>query len=162
MTIVKRNGNLASHLPTFFDDFFNRDFFNWNLSNFSNTNTTIPAVNIKETADSYEVEVAAPGMNKKDFKVQLDGNLLTISSEKAEQQEGENQQQNGNWQQQQKEERYLSREFSYQSFQRTFTLQKEVVDADKIQARYEDGVLHLLIPKKEEARQKPPRVIEIA
>ena len=160
MTIVKRNGNLMNQLPTFFDDFFNRDFFNWNTSNFSNTNTTIPAVNIKETADSYDVEVAAPGMNKKDFKVQLDGNILTISSEKAEQQEGDNQQE-GNWSKK-KEERYISREFSYQSFYRTFTLQKDVVDADKIQARYEDGVLHLLIPKKEEAKQKPPRVIEIA
>ena len=160
MTIVKRNGNLMNQLPTFFDDLFNRDFFNWNTSNFSNTNTTIPAVNIKETADSYDVEVAAPGMNKKDFKVQLDGNLLTISSEKAEQQEGDNQQE-GNWSKK-KEERYISREFSYQSFYRTFTLQKDVVDADKIQARYEDGVLHLLIPKKEEAKQKPPRVIEIA
>jgi len=160
MTIAKRNGNLMNQLPTFFDDFFNRDFFNWNTSNFSNTNTTIPAVNIKETAENYDVEVAAPGMNKKDFKVQLDGSLLTISSEKAEQQEGDNQQE-GNWSKK-KEERYISREFSYQSFYRTFTLQKDVVDADKIQARYEDGVLHLLIPKKEEAKQKPPRVIEIA
>ena len=160
MTIAKRNGNVMNQLPTFFDDLFNRDVFNWNTSNFSNTNTTIPAVNIKETADSYDVEVAAPGMSKKDFKVQLDGNLLTISSERAEQQEGDNQQEN-NWSKK-KEERYISREFSYQSFYRTFTLQKDVVDADKIQARYEDGVLHLLIPKKEEAKQKPPRVIEIA
>jgi len=160
MTITRRNGNLMNYLPTFFDDFFNRDLFNWNTSNFSNTNTTIPAVNIKETSDSYEVEVAAPGMNKKDFKVQLDGNLLTISSERSEQQEVNNQQES-NWSKP-NEERYISREFSYQSFQRTFTLQKDVVDAEKIQARYEDGVLHLVIPKKEEAKQKPPRVIEIA
>ncbi|TKK65539.1 Hsp20/alpha crystallin family protein [Ilyomonas limi] len=150
MTIVRRNGNLLNHLPTFFDDFFNRDIFNWNTSNFSNTNTTIPAVNIKETGDNYEVEVAAPGMNKKDFKVQLDGNVLTLSSEK------ENEQQSSG------DEKYITREFSYQSFYRTFTLQKDVVDADKIQARYEDGVLHLMIPKKEEAKQKPPRMIEIA
>jgi HSP20 family protein len=107
-------------------------------------------VNIKETADNYEVEMAAPGMSKKDFKVQLDGNILTITSEKESGQEN-----NG-------DERYISREFSYQSFYRTFTLQKDVVDADKIQARYEDGVLHLVIPKKEEAKQKPPRMIEIA
>jgi len=159
MTIVKRNGNWLNHFPTLFDDILNRDLFNWNTSNFSNTNTTIPAVNIKETGDSYEVEVAAPGMNKKDFKVQLDGNLLTISSEKTEEYRGDNQQE-GN--QNNKEERYVSREFSYQSFYRTFTLQKDVVDADKIKARYEDGVLHLVIPKKEEAKQKPPRMIEIA
>src|SRR3954463_11289811 len=114
MTITKRNGNSVNYLPTFFDDLFNRNLFNWNTSNFSNTNTTIPAVNIKETGDSYQVEVAAPGMNKKDFKVQLDGNMLTISSEKALQQEADNQQE-GNWNKP-KEERYISREFSYQSF----------------------------------------------
>lgn len=101
MTIVKRNGSLQSHFPTLFDDFLNRDIFNWGLSNFSNTNTTIPAVNIKETADNYEVEVAAPGMTKKDFKVLLEGNNLTISSERATQNE------------QNEEVKYSSREFCY-------------------------------------------------
>jgi len=150
MTIVKRNGNLQNHFPQLFDDFFNRDIFNWGLTNFSDTNTTIPAVNIKETADTYEVEVAAPGMNKKDFNVQLEGNILTISSEREL-----NQGQNNNL-------RYATREFSYQSFSRTFTLQKDVVDTEKIQATYEDGVLHLVIPKKEDAKQKGPRRIEIS
>ena len=83
MTIVKRNSNLLNNFPTLFDDFLNRDIFNWGLTNFSDTNTTIPAVNIKETSDSYEVEVAAPGMTKNDFRVQLEGNSLTISSEKT-------------------------------------------------------------------------------
>ena len=133
-----------------FDDFFNRDMFNWSNTNFSDTNTTIPAVNIKETADSYEVEVAAPGMTKNDFKVELDGNALTISSERSQQKE-ENE-----------GERYTRKEFSYQSFQRTFTLQKEVVDIEKIEAKYENGLLHLLIPKKEEAKQKQPRLIQIS
>jgi HSP20 family protein len=149
MTIVKRNGNLQNHFPTLFDDFLNRDIFNWGLSNFSDTNTTIPAVNIKETSNNYEVEVAAPGMSKKDFKVVLEGNDLTISSERASQKELN------------EEARYTTREFSYQSFSRTFTLQKDVVDTEKIQAKYEDGVLHLLIPKKEQAKQKQPRLIEI-
>lgn len=150
MTLVKRNGNLLNSLPVLFDDFFNRDLFNWNSSNFSNTNTTIPSVNIKETPENYEVQVAAPGMTKKDFRVELDGNMLTISSGRNyEKDEGEN-------------ERYSLREFSYQSFQRTFTLQKDVVDTDNIRARYEDGLLHLSIPKKEEAKQKPPRQIEIS
>ena len=149
MTIVKRNGNLQNHFPTLFDDFLNRDIFNWGLSNFSDTNTTIPAVNIKETADNYEVEVAAPGMSKKDFKVLLEGNNLTISSEKASQNELK------------EEARYSSREFSYQSFSRTFTLQNDVVDTENIHAKYEDGVLHLLIPKKEQAKQKQPKLIEI-
>lgn len=150
MTIVKRNSNLLNNFPTLFDDFLNRDIFNWGLTNFSNTNTTIPAVNIKETADNYEVEVAAPGMTKKDFKVQLEGNSLTISSEKTSKNEETEQ------------TRYFSREFSYQSFSRTFTLQKDVVDTDNIQAKYEDGVLHLLIPKMEHAKQKQARLIEIA
>ena len=150
MTIVKRNGNLQHYFPQLFDDFFNRDIFNWGLTNYSDTNTTIPAVNIKETNDSYEVEVAAPGMNKKDFSVQLEGNMLTISSEKELSRE-----QNDNV-------RYTSHEFSYQSFSRTFTLQKDVMDTEKIQAGYEDGVLHLVIPKKEEAKQKGPRRIEIS
>lgn len=150
MTLVPRNGSLLNPLPMLFDDFFNRDLFNWGNSNFSVTNTTIPAVNIKETAENYEVEVAAPGMTKKDFKVELDGNALTISSEKSdekEEKEGEN---------------YSRKEFSYQSFQRTFTLPKGVVDVDKIQAKYENGLLHLLIPKKEEAKQKPARLIQIS
>jgi HSP20 family protein len=150
MTIIKRNGNLLNQFPALFDDFLNRDMFNWGSSNFSDTNTTIPAVNIKETADNYEVEVAAPGMTKKDFRVQLDGNVLTITSEKSSQKE-ENE-----------EVRYSTREFSYQSFSRTFNLQKDVVDTENLAAKYEDGVLRLLIPKKENAKQKQPRLIEIS
>ena len=150
MTIVKRNGNLLNNFPTLFDDFLNRDIFNWGLTNFSDTNTTIPAVNIKETPENYEVEVAAPGMTKKDFRVQLEGNILTISSEKTNEKEEKN------------DVRYNSREFSYQSFSRTFNLQNDVVDTDKIEAKYQDGVLHLLIPKKEHVKQKQPRFIEIA
>ena len=96
------------------------------------------------------MEVAAPGMTKKDFKVQLDGNTLTISSERT------------NEQQSSEESRYSLREFSYESFSRTFTLQNDVVDVEKIAAKYDSGVLHLLIPKKEHAKQKQPRMIEIA
>ena len=140
---------MLDHFPTLFDDFLNRDIFNWKLSNFSDTNTTIPAVNIKETPENYEVEVAAPGMSKKDFKVELDGNVLTISSEKASEKEEKD------------DVRYATREFSYQSFSRTFNLQKDVVDTEKIEAKNEDGVLHLLIPKREHAKQKQPRLIQI-
>jgi HSP20 family protein len=149
MTLVKRNGSLLNPLPMLFDDFFSRDLFNWKTNHFSETNTTIPAVNIKETAESYLVEMAAPGMTKENFKVELDGNVLTISSEKSNSKNEEN------------DEKYSLREFSYESFQRTFTLQKDVVDIDKIEAKYENGVLHLLIPKKEEAKQKPPKFIQI-
>ena len=150
MTLVKRNGNLFSPLPALFDDFFNRDMFDWGNANFSDTNTTIPAVNIKETADHYEVEVAAPGMTKKNFKVELDGNQLTISSEKTNQ----NEEKEGG--------RYSRKEFSYQSFQRTFSLQKDVVDIENIQAKYDNGLLQLIVPKKEEVKQKPARQIQIS
>ena len=149
MTLVKRNGSLFNPLPVLFDDFFNRDLLNWGNTNFSETNTTIPAVNIKETAENYEVEVAAPGMTKKDFKVELNGSSLIISSERTDQKS------------EKEDERYSRKEFSYQSFQRTFNLQKDVVDIDKIQAKYENGLLHLLIPKKEEAKPKPARLIQI-
>lgn len=150
MKLLKGNSNLMNQMPLLFDDIFNRDIFNWGLSNFSNTNTTIPAVNIKETPENFEVEVAAPGMSKKDFKIELDGNMLTISSEKTNEREDK------------ENEKYSRKEFSYQSFYRTFNLSKDVVDVDKIQARYENGLLQLLVPKKEEAKQKPPRLIQIS
>ena len=150
MTLLKRNVKRPDQMPLLFDDFFNRDLFNWGNSNYSDTNTTIPAINIKETAENYEVEVAAPGMEKDDFRIELDGNSLTISSEKS------------NQTQKQEDERYSRKEFSYQSFQRTFTLQKDVVDVEKIEAKYENGLLKLLVPKKEEAKQKPARLIQIS
>lgn len=151
MSIIRRNNIFPSmSMTSLFDDLLSRDLLNWGLNNNSTTNTTIPAVNIKETKDNFEVELAAPGMRKEDFKVELDGNQLTISSEKRTEDE------------QTEENRYTKREFSYQSFQRMFQLPKDVVDADKIEARYENGLLHLVIPKKEEAKQKPPRMIQIA
>ncbi|MGN6264263.1 MAG: Hsp20/alpha crystallin family protein [Ginsengibacter sp.] len=150
MNLIKRNGSPVNQWPLLFDDFFNREFSNWGLENFSDTNTTVPRVNVKENKDNFVVEVAAPGMDKKDFKVQLEGNLLTVSSERTEQNNEDNQ-----------DEKYSRREFSYQSFQRTFTLPKDVVDADKIQAKYENGLLHLEIPKKEEAKVKTPKQIQI-
>ena len=150
MNLIKRNVGQAPALHRlFFDDIFGRDFFNWENNNYSTTSTTLPSVNIKETSDNYEVEVAAPGMDKNDFKITLDGNQLTISSVK------ENEQTTGN-------ENYSRREFSYQSFQRSFELPKNVVDEDKIIARYENGLLLLSIPKREEAKQRPPRMIEIS
>lgn len=150
MSIVKRNNGRVSNyaIPSIWDDFFNRDVFNWG-SNLTNTNLTTPAVNIKETPENFLVEMAAPGMEKKDFKIELDGHTLTISSEKQNEQEEKD------------GESYNRKEFSYQSFYRTFHLPKDVVDADKIKAKYENGLLQLEIPKKEEAKQKPARLIDI-
>ena len=150
MSIIKRNNGFSTEMPALFNDFFTRDLWNWGLSNNSTTNTTIPAINIREDNDNFYVEVAAPGMTKEDFKVELDGTTLTISSEKENRQE------------QKEGERYSRTEFSYQSFQRVFELPFHVVDAEHIQAKYENGLLHLVIPKKEEAKQKPPRMIQIS
>lgn len=147
MSLIRRSNLPVTNL---FDDFFSRDLWNWGMNNSSTTGTNIPAVNIRETNQHFEVEVAAPGMKKEDFKVELDGNLLTIRSERKNEEtvnEGE---------------RYSRREFSYQSFERSFQLPKDVVDIEQIKARYENGLLMLTIPKKEEAKQKPPRMIEIA
>jgi HSP20 family protein len=136
-------------MPALFNDFFSRDLWNWGLANNSTTNTTIPAINIREDNDNFYVEVAAPGMKKDDFTVELDGTTLTISSERQNQ----NEQKEG--------EKYSRKEFSYQSFQRIFELPVHVVDAEHIQAKYENGLLHLTVPKKEEAKQRPPRTIQI-
>ncbi|WP_255501687.1 Hsp20/alpha crystallin family protein [Olivibacter sp. SDN3] len=146
MSLMRRSGN---NFPSIFDDFLNQDLFNWGNANFSSTSTTIPSVNVRETTDSYEVEMAAPGMKKEDFKVELDGNLLTISSSREQQEKKED---NG----------YSRKEFSYQSFRRSFNFPKDVVDEDKIEAKYVDGLLRLTIPKKEEARRKGPRLINIS
>lgn len=150
MSIVKRkNGSLLPANPRMlFDDFFNRELFNWGNNNFSSTLTTIPSVNIKENTENFEVEVAAPGMEKQDFEITMEGSLLTISSSKKNQTEEDN----GN---------YTRREFSYQSFQRSFQLPKDVVDEDRIEAKYENGVLRLTIPKTENAKKQAPRMIEI-
>jgi HSP20 family protein len=150
MSLVKRNGNYLTGFPGFFNDFFTRDLWNQSLEDFSTTGTTIPAVNIRENKDNFVVEMAAPGMAKDDFKIELDNNMLTITSEKNYEKEDNN------------DERYSKREFSYQSFSRVFNLPKDVVDADKIRAKYENGLLHLVVPKKEEAKQRPLRTIQIA
>jgi len=144
MTLMKRSNDL---FPTFFDDFFGRDWF---FNNDPNTGSTLPSVNIKENENGYAVEMAAPGMDKKDFKVELDNNTLTISYEKEESNEDKND-----------EGRYTKREFNYRSFRRSFTL-PNTVEADKIEAKYKEGILTLEIPKKEEAKQKPSRLISIS
>lgn len=150
MSIVKRNSNLFPDMPGLFNDFFTRDLWNWGLSNNSATNTTIPAVNVREDNDNFYVEVAAPGMKKEDFNVELDGTTLTLRSEKKDERE------------EKEGEKYSRKEFSYQSFQRVFELPAHVVDAEHIEAKYENGLLHLIIPKKEEAKQRPPRMIQIS
>ncbi len=147
MTLVKHS--VRPKLGYFFDDFLSQDLFNWNNNNYSSTNTNLPAVNILEQEDSYIVEMAAPGMTKEDFHIEMKNNLLTIRSENSNNNElSENQ-------------RYALREFSYQSFHRSFELNKKVVDDSNIQANYSDGILRIVLPKTAEAKPKPPRMIEV-
>lgn len=149
MTLTKWNSSLFPSVPRLFDDVFSRDLFNWSNNNYSLTNTTLPSVNIRETNDGFLVEMAAPGMTKEDFKIELDNEMLKISSEKQMQ----NEEKDG--------ERYTRREFSYQSFERSFNLPKSVVDSGKIKAKYENGLLQIQIPKREEAKALPPRQIAV-
>ncbi|MDN3670459.1 Hsp20/alpha crystallin family protein [Echinicola jeungdonensis] len=142
-TLMKRNGLIPSN---FLED-FTRDLFDW--SSLSNQGGTVPSVNIVETGDDFKVVMAAPGMKKDDFHVELDNDTLTIHSEVYN--EGEDKD----------DERYLRKEFSYQAFQRSFYL-PNTVEADKIKAHYKDGLLSLVIPKKAEAKKKPVKTISIS
>lgn len=144
MSLVK----FSNQTPSLFDRFFENDVFDWSNRNYSNTNTTLPAVNIKEDKDGFEVEMSAPGFEKGDFKVELNNSLLTISSEKKIENETNAGQQ------------FTRREFSYQSFSRSFTI-PQTVEGEKIKAKYENGILSVSIPKKEEAKPKPVKQIEI-
>jgi len=128
------------------NDFFRNNFLGDVLDGDASFNT--PAVNIAENGDSYSIEVAAPGLAKNDFKINLDHNVLTISSSKENKKE-------------EKEGKYTRQEFSYSSFSRSFTL-PESVDAEKISASHKDGILYISIPKREEAKVKPAREIAIA
>jgi len=150
MTLIKRSNSNNPSIPSLIDSLFSRDWMDWSTSNYSSTNTTLPAINVKESDDEYELEVAAPGMKKDDFKINLDNNQLTISSELKKESESK------------EELNYTRKEFSYQSFQRTFTLPEHIVDRDKISAKYADGILYIKLPKKEEVKPKPAREIKIS
>lgn len=136
-----------SNQPSLFDRFFDDNFFDWSTKNFSTTNTTLPAVNIKNDVSSFEIEMAAPGLTKEDFNIEIDNDLLTISCEKKHEEDVE-------------KEKYQRKEFSYLSFSRSFTL-PNTVENDKISASYNNGILNIIIPKKEEAIPKPAKKIEI-
>ena len=130
--VLTKRGDL---FPSVFDDFF-RPWSDW----FGSERTmTVPAVNIVDNKDDYRISVAAPGLKKNDFNIDIEGNMLTISCEKEENRE-------------EKDERYSRKEYNYTSFSRSFTLPEEVMK-DKIEAVYEDGVLRLTLPKTEQAKK---------
>ena len=130
-TLAKTNG-----LPSVFNDFF-EPWNEWFQDGFAGKAMTLPRVNITDEKDSYNLSVAAPGLHKKDFKIDVDGNMLTISAQKEENKE-------------EKEESYTRREYNYSSFSRSFTLPEEVMQ-EKINATYDGGVLKIMLPKTEKA-----------
>lgn len=144
MTLVKSNKN-GNVFPSVFSDFFENDrFFN---NQWFEKSSNVPAVNIKETDTEFDVELAAPGYKKTDLKIDIDNNVLSISAEKKDEKNEEN-------------KRFTRKEFSYSSFSRSFTLPQSV-NAEKIDAKYSDGILKLVIPKKEEAKTKAKKEIKI-
>lgn len=147
MVLIKRD-ELVPAWSNFFNDFFNRDVFDWSLRHFSGPNSTLPSINVKETPDEFEVEMAAPGMEKDDFKIELNSGMLTISSEKKQETTVEEKGQ------------YTRREFSYQSFSRSLALPASA-DSEKISAKYDNGILKVVISKKEEEKPKPTKQIPI-
>ncbi len=135
-------------LPSIFNDFFDND---WMVK----ANATAPAINVIESDKDYKVEVAAPGMTKEDFKIHIneDNDLIISMEKKTESTEGDKEGK--------KESRYLRREFSYSKFQQTLILPDDV-DKDKIDAKVNDGVLTIELPKRTpEDKEKAAKVIEV-
>lgn len=134
--------------PSFMERFLNQDLWDLYASDLGTARSTIPAVNLKENDKNYEIEVAAPGMNREDFKINLDNHRLVISSEHEEESKEE-------------KDEYERREFSYRSFQRSFTIPEDLIDADKIDAKYKDGILHITLPKLKVSKPKQTRNIKV-
>src|SRR3990172_9252612 len=140
---TKKNGDL---FPSVMSDFFDTDRFlspRWWEREFEQS---IPSVNIRENGKEFNIELAAPGFSKTDFKVNVEENVLTISAEKKEETKEEN-------------ERFTRKEFSFNSFSRSFTL-PQAASVEKVDAKYTDGILKLCIPKKEEAKTLPKKEIK--
>ena len=138
---------VSERMPSVFDDFFkpwNEWFDNGGLLSRS---MNVPAVNITEQKNDYLVSLAAPGLKKEDFKIDVDGNMLTISSEKEETKE-------------EKDKKFTRKEYNYSSFSRSFTLPEEI-NKEKIEAKYEDGVLKISLPRKEEAKKPAAKNIAV-
>lgn len=138
MTLVKFNQPSAKSLNGFFDSFLND--FSYNTAG----NFNVPSVNIHESKDDYELAFNVPGRNKEDFKITVDKNILTVAFEKKEEAKDENKKQ-------------IKKEFSFQSFKRSFTLDEKIA-AENIAAKYENGILTLTLPKKEEVKVQPKEI----
>lgn len=134
-----------SYVPAYWDDFFNDKFFN-GVSPSGNRSTS-PKVNVHEGEKSFVIELAAPGVNARDFKIDLENDVLTISSEQEEKKE-------------ENKRNYLRKEFNYSSFKKSFQL-PDTIDAENIKASHDAGILSIELPKKQEVVQNAHRKIEI-
>jgi len=147
MNLVKRNNSSNSNFfPSIMEELFRPDWMG-GIQN-GNANLAVPPVNIRETDTQFEVELSAPGKTKEDFNIEIDNDLLTISSETKTENTTE-------------EGKFTRREFSHSAFRRSFTL-PESVKEDDIKASYENGILKISLPKREEALPKPKRMIDIS
>lgn len=131
--------------PSFLDDFFGLDRYPARYVN--NGFKSLPAVNISEGENEFTIEVAAPGLEKKDFKIDIENDVLTIASLREDNKE-------------ETHDHYTRQEFRYCNFSRSFNL-PDTVDAENISAAHKNGILNVSIPKKEEAKAKPARQIAI-
>jgi len=137
MTLIKWNNRPTNSIfDRTLDNFLNNDFGLLGTNHAQN----IPAVNIQENETEYRIELAVPGLKKEDIKVRFDNGLLSISAEQKQEVED-------------KKDNYTHREFSYQNFKRNFKL-PEIINEEAIDAKYEEGVLKVIIPKREEAQLK--------
>ena len=143
-------GNLITQDFFDMDDFFDNRTWGRDMlpSRFWNGKAVEPALNIKETDDNFEMELAAPGFGKKDFEITIDDGCLNISAEKSTSEE-------------EKEDNYTRKEFSYNSFERSLQL-PETVKQEEIKASYKDGILSFNLAKKKEAKKLPPKKVEIS
>lgn len=144
MNIVKRRSH-AYPVSSIWDDFFGKNWLDLAKPAFSDH--SLPAVNIKESDVDFSLELAVPGMSKDDFKIEVENDRMSVSAEHEANKKEE-------------DEKYTRQEFSFQSFKRSFQLPKSA-NADKIKANYAEGLLKITIPKREEAKLKPSRFIEV-
>ncbi len=146
-TQLKKNDR-EKGLPEIFSDFFDLDkFFDADLLAPRSWTSQVPRANIKEKDHEFDIEIAAPGMEKNDFSVEVENGVLTVSAEKENESTEEG-------------ERFTRREYSYNQFSRSFPL-PDSVKAEEVDATYGNGVLTIKVPKREEAKQSAKKQIEV-
>lgn len=148
MKLIKRTNEPTSGFDSMLDHFFNDSFLNWPSTPALTNGGSQPAYNIKEEDDHWHLELAVPGMKKSDFKIDLEKDLLTVSTVKTETEEKTN-------------DHYTFRQFGRLSFSKSFRLRDNMVNEEEISASYEDGILHITLPKREEAKANVKREISV-